>query len=59
MKRREFIGEACKFAVLCTSPVLLTTLQSCEDNVDDSVTNDDFIDTVSYTHLTLQTILIV
>ena len=44
MKRREFIGEACKFAVLCSSPVLLTTLQSCEDNVDDSVTNDDFID---------------
>ena len=44
MKRRDFIGEACKFAVLCSSPILLSTLQSCEDNVDDSVVNDDFID---------------
>ena len=39
MKRREFIGEACRFAVLCSSPLLLSTLQSCEDAVD-----DDFID---------------
>ena len=31
MKRREFIGEACRFAVLCSSPLLLSTLQSCED----------------------------
>lgn len=44
MKRRDFIGEACKFAVLCSSPILLSTLQSCEDTVDDSVANDDFID---------------
>ena len=31
MKRREFIGEACRFAVLCSSPLILSTLQSCED----------------------------
>jgi len=31
MKRREFIGEACRFAVLCSSPFMLSTLQSCED----------------------------
>ena len=31
MKRREFIGEACRFAVLCSSPLMLSTLQSCED----------------------------
>lgn len=41
MKRREFIGEACRFAVLCSSPLLLSTLQSCEDVNNES--NDDFI----------------
>lgn len=41
MKRREFIGEACRFAVLCSSPLLLSTLQSCEDVNKES--NDDFI----------------
>ena len=40
MKRREFIGEACRFAVLCSSPLLLSTLQSCEDVNNES--NDDF-----------------
>jgi Rieske Fe-S protein len=44
MKRRDFIGEACKFAVLCSSPLLLSTLQSCEDVSDESIGNDDFID---------------
>ena len=43
MKRREFIGEACRFAMLCSSPLLLSTLQSCEDVGDDAI-NDDFID---------------
>ena len=41
MKRREFIGEACRFAVLCSSPLLLSSLQSCEDVNNES--NDDFI----------------
>ena len=41
MKRREFIGEACRFAVLCSSPLLLSTLQSCEDVNNEA--NDDFI----------------
>ncbi len=41
MKRREFIGEACRFAVLCSSPLLLSTLQSCEDVNNEP--NDDFI----------------
>ena len=41
MKRREFIGEACRFAVLCSSPLLLSTLQSCEDVNNES--NDDYI----------------
>ena len=40
MKRREFIGEACRFAVLCSSPLMLSTLQSCEDVNNES--NDDF-----------------
>ena len=40
MKRREFIGEACRFAVLCSSPLILSTLQSCEDVNNES--NDDF-----------------
>ena len=40
MKRREFIGEACRFAVLCSSPLLLSTLQSCEDVNNES--NNDF-----------------
>ena len=40
MKRREFIGEACRFAVLCSSPFMLSTLQSCEDVNNES--NDDF-----------------
>ena len=44
MKRREFLGDACKLAVLCSSPLLLSTLQSCEDVGDESVNNDDFID---------------
>jgi len=44
MKRREFIGEACRFAMLCTSPLLLSTLQSCEDVGDDAIVDDDFID---------------
>tara|TARA_B110000438_G_C15668014_1_gene586908 strand:- start:390 stop:917 length:528 start_codon:yes stop_codon:yes gene_type:complete len=44
MKRREFIGEACKYAVLCSSPLLISTLQSCEDVSDESINNDDFID---------------
>ena len=46
MKRREFIGEACRFAVLCSSPLALSALQSCEDvksNKDDSINDDDFI----------------
>ena len=41
MKRREFIGEACRFGVLCSSPLLLSTLQSCEDVNNEP--NDDFI----------------
>ena len=44
MKRRDFIGEACRFAMLCTSPLLLSTLQSCEDVGDDVIVDDDFID---------------
>ena len=43
MKRREFIGEACRFAVLCSSPLLLSTLQSCED-----VNNESNDDTLEY-----------
>ena len=47
MKRREFIGEACKFAVLCSAPLALSTLQSCSDVENDNtdfVSDDDFID---------------
>ncbi len=47
MKRREFIGEACKFAVLCSAPLALSTLQSCSDVENentDFVSDDDFID---------------
>jgi len=43
MKRREFISEACRFAVLCSSPLLLSTLQSCEDVGEESLNDDDFI----------------
>ena len=46
MKRREFLGEACRFAVLCSSPLVLSALQSCEDvksKEDDSINDDDFI----------------
>ena len=31
MKRREFIKATSKCALLCASPVILSTLQSCED----------------------------
>ena len=47
MKRRDFIGEACRFAVLCSTPLTLSVLQSCDDvkneNVED-LDDDDFID---------------
>ena len=40
MKRREFIKTSCKYALLCTSPLALGTLQSCED-VDTEYTNNN------------------
>ncbi len=47
MKRGDFIGEACRFAVLCSTPLTLSVLQSCDDvkneNVED-LDDDDFID---------------
>ena len=50
MKRREFIGEACRFAVLCSSPLLLSTLQSCEDvnNESNDVFNNINEDTLEF-----------
>ena len=47
MKRRKFIGQACRFAVLCSSPLMLSALQSCDDVESDNsdfVSDDDFID---------------
>ena len=45
MKRREFIGEACRLAALCSSPLLLSALQSCDDIGNEDIRNndDDFI----------------
>ena len=46
MKRRKFIGQACRFAVLCSSPLMLSALQSCDDVESDNsdfVSDDDFI----------------
>tara|TARA_A100001011_G_scaffold384977_1_gene458315 strand:- start:320 stop:850 length:531 start_codon:yes stop_codon:yes gene_type:complete len=40
MKRREFIQTSCKYALLCASPLALSTLQSCED-VDADYTNNN------------------
>ena len=43
MKRRDFIDCACRYTILCASPLVLATLQSCEDT-DESVNTDDFTD---------------
>ena len=40
MKRRDFIQTTCRCALLCASPVLLSTLQSCEDVEADSSSTD-------------------
>ena len=43
MKRRDFINCACRYTILCSSPLVLSTLQSCEDT-NESVNTDDFTD---------------
>ena len=41
MDRREFIQQSCKCALLCASPIALTTLQSCEDNEADKTIDNN------------------